>query len=151
MRASHIPESCKALPLVSFMQNNNPDCTHICSSPPLPPQVCEECGCEEAVFPLTVNYVDRFLERRPTLRKYQLQLIGVVCLLIASKIRQCKTLSINELCYMTDHSVTPNEILVSCSLLRSIIIITAYFLIHTDMGATSAKQSAMERVLRSAM
>ncbi|XP_026810881.1 G1/S-specific cyclin-D2-like isoform X3 [Rhopalosiphum maidis] len=37
------------------------------------------------------------------------QLTGAVCLLLASKVRQCTALSIELLCYYTENSVTPEE------------------------------------------
>ena len=76
-------------------------------------QVCEELKCEEVTFPLAVNYLDRFILTTPDIRKYQLQLVAVVCLLIASKLRQCDPLDLNDLSYMTDNSVTVTQILVS--------------------------------------
>jgi hypothetical protein len=75
-------------------------------------KVCEELDCEEVVFPLAMNYLDRFLVCTDV-RKCQLQLVGVVCLLIASKLRQCKTLHPEVLSYFTDYSVTVQEIIVS--------------------------------------
>ena len=75
-------------------------------------QVCEEQSCEDQVFPLAVNFLDRFLCACAISRR-QLQLSGAVCLLIASKIRQCHLISIDLLCYYTDHSVTPEEMKVS--------------------------------------
>ncbi|KAB7501132.1 G1/S-specific cyclin-D2 [Armadillidium nasatum] len=44
------------------------------------------------------------------LERTQLQLVGAVCLLIASKIRQCRALSIELLAYYTENSVSYDEI-----------------------------------------
>ncbi|KAI2807992.1 G1/S-specific cyclin-D1, partial [Blomia tropicalis] len=74
-------------------------------------EVCEELKCEEVTFPLAVNYLDRFLLASPEIRKYQLQLIAVVSLLIASKIRQCQAINPYDLSYMTDNSVEVEQIL----------------------------------------
>ncbi|XP_066999557.1 G1/S-specific cyclin-D2 [Anabrus simplex] len=71
-------------------------------------EVCEEQRCENQVFPLAVNFVDRFLCCCPISRR-QLQLVGSVCLLLASKIRQCHALSVDLLCVYTDHSVRPED------------------------------------------
>ena len=46
--------------------------------------VCKKQMCEEDVFVLSVNYLDRFLSIVPT-RKCKLQLLGAACLLVASK------------------------------------------------------------------
>lgn len=72
-------------------------------------EVCEEQMCEEQVFPLAVSYMDRFLSLRAISRQ-QLQLLAVVCMLIASKFRQCHPLGVDILCAYTDHSVQPDEV-----------------------------------------
>ncbi|KAJ9601044.1 hypothetical protein L9F63_000779, partial [Diploptera punctata] len=71
-------------------------------------EVCEEQSCEDQVFPLAVNFLDRFLCSCNISRR-QLQLVGAVCLLLSSKIRQCHSLSVDLLCFYTDNSVTPQE------------------------------------------
>ncbi|CAM5999836.1 unnamed protein product, partial [Sphagnum balticum] len=73
-------------------------------------EVCEELRCEEVVFPLAINYIDRLMSCTK-IRKCQLQLVGAVCLLIASKLRQCDALTPDVLSYFTDYSVTTQEIL----------------------------------------
>lgn len=72
-------------------------------------EVCDERGCEDVVFPLAMNYLDRFLSV-VTIRKSQLQLVGAVCLLIASKLRQSLPFTSELLVYYTDHSVSIEEI-----------------------------------------
>jgi len=48
-------------------------------------QVCEEQRCEEDVFPLSMNYLDRFLSVQ-AIRRTQLQSLGAACMLLASKV-----------------------------------------------------------------
>ncbi|KAG0418365.1 hypothetical protein HPB47_004887, partial [Ixodes persulcatus] len=72
-------------------------------------EVCEEQSCEDIVFPCAMNYVDRFLARTDV-KKSQLQLLGAVCLLIASKMRTSRPLALEALVYYTDYSVTAEEL-----------------------------------------
>lgn len=74
--------------------------------------MCEEQACEEQVFAVAANLLDRFL-CACVVQRTQLQLLGAVCLLLASKLRQCRPLSVELLAYYTDYSVTQQEIRVS--------------------------------------
>ena len=73
-------------------------------------EVCEEQNCQEEVFPLAVNYLDRFLSLVPT-RKCNLQLLSAVCMLIASKLKEETPLSCEKLCIYSDNSITCQELL----------------------------------------
>ncbi|XP_051974130.1 G1/S-specific cyclin-D2-like [Xyrauchen texanus] len=73
-------------------------------------EVCEEEKCEEDVFPLAMNYLDRFLAVVPTQKSY-LQLLGAVCLFLASKLKACQPLSARKLCMYTDNSFTSQQLL----------------------------------------
>lgn len=72
-------------------------------------EVCEAQKCQEEVFPLSMNYMDRFLSVCPIV-KTQLQLLGTACLLLASKLREPEHLSAAQLVSYTDHSFTEADL-----------------------------------------
>ncbi|EZA49413.1 hypothetical protein DMN91_008878 [Ooceraea biroi] len=72
-------------------------------------EVCEEQKCQDEIFPLSMNYVDRFLSICP-IRKSQLQLLGTACLLLASKLRETVPFTVELLVFYTDNSVTIDDV-----------------------------------------
>lgn len=63
----------------------------------------------ETLF-ITINLIDRYLERTPTKRD-ELQLVGITAMLIASKNEDYKPPSVEDFSYITDNAYTPNQIL----------------------------------------
>lgn len=63
----------------------------------------------ETLF-LTVNLIDRYLERCEVLRS-QLQLLGVTCLMIAAKYEEIWPPSVQELVYICDNAYTRTQII----------------------------------------
>ena len=73
-------------------------------------------SCDPEVFLLSMNYLDRFLSRcRVT--KGRLQLIGAVCMLVASKFKEALPLPGERLIHYSDDSITSEEIKVIKQLL----------------------------------
>ncbi|KAG8180891.1 hypothetical protein JTE90_018390 [Oedothorax gibbosus] len=73
-------------------------------------EVCEEERCQDEVFPLAVNLLDRFL-LIVRVNKSQLQLLGAVCLFLASKLRQSRPLTAERLCLYSDHSISVSQLI----------------------------------------
>lgn len=73
-------------------------------------EVCEESRCEDDVFPLAVNLLDRFLSV-VSIRKTQLQLLGTSCMFLASKLKETIPLTAEKLVIYTDNSINLEELL----------------------------------------
>lgn len=73
-------------------------------------EVCEEQQREEDVFPLSVNYLDRFLSIERISRD-KFQLLGATCMFLSSKLLETIPLSSEKLIIYTDNSITLEQLL----------------------------------------
>ena len=78
--------------------------------------------CDDRVFPLAMNCIDRLLiQLSPRIRPSQFQLVGAVCLFIASKLRDCSesvSLSAKKLAEYSDFTFTSRQLIVRSHLLH---------------------------------
>lgn len=73
-------------------------------------EVAEEYRLEAETLHLSVNYIDRFLSCVPVARS-KLQLVGVTCMLIASKYEEIHPPAVDEFVYISDNTYKREEIL----------------------------------------
>ena len=73
-------------------------------------EVAEEYRLEPETLHLSVNYIDRFLSYVPVARS-KLQLVGVTCMLIASKYEEIHPPAVDEFVYISDNTYKREEIL----------------------------------------
>uniref|UniRef100_A0A7S0L6B3 Cyclin N-terminal domain-containing protein n=1 Tax=Coccolithus braarudii TaxID=221442 RepID=A0A7S0L6B3_9EUKA len=73
-------------------------------------EVAEEYKLEAETLHLSVNYIDRFLSHVPVARS-KLQLVGVTCMLIASKYEEIHPPAVDEFVYISDNTYKREEIL----------------------------------------
>ena len=75
-------------------------------------QVCREEHREEEVFTLAMNLLDRFLSLVP-MKRQQLQLLGTVCLLLSSKLKESSPLDAAKLVHYGDGAFKLEDLRVS--------------------------------------
>ncbi|XP_038151204.1 cyclin Dx [Cyprinodon tularosa] len=66
-------------------------------------EVCCDCGCDEAVFPLSASLMDRYLSAYLSL-PVSPYCLAAGCILIASKLTECDTVTADALCAAADYS-----------------------------------------------
>ncbi|XP_063223499.1 G1/S-specific cyclin-D2-like isoform X2 [Bacillus rossius redtenbacheri] len=97
-------------------------------------EIAEEQQCQEGVVSLAMNYMDRFLTAC-TVKRSHLQLLGAVCLLIASKLREPCPLAADLVVYYGDssfslHDLQMWELLVLVKLKWDIAAVTPQDFLH---------------------
>lgn len=74
-------------------------------------EVCEVYKLHRETYFLTVDYLDRYLSTKENISKNQLQLIGITCLFIASKVEEIYPPKLHEFAYVTDSACSEEDIL----------------------------------------
>ncbi|XP_071763684.2 cyclin Dx [Centroberyx gerrardi] len=72
-------------------------------------EVCCECGCDEAVFPLSVSLLDRYLSASLSL-PVSPYCLTAACILIASKLTECENVTADALCAAAEYSFLPSNL-----------------------------------------
>ncbi|KAK4761807.1 hypothetical protein SAY87_029691 [Trapa incisa] len=83
-------------------------------------EVSEEYKLASDTLYLTVNLIDRFLSQK-SVEKLKLQLLGVTCMLIASKYEEICAPRVEEFCLITDNTYTKQEVLKMESLVLNLL------------------------------
>ncbi|KAI3716815.1 hypothetical protein L1987_67984 [Smallanthus sonchifolius] len=73
-------------------------------------EVCEEYTLGAETFYLTVTLIDRYLSKM-YIEKQRLQLLGITCMLIASKYEDITAPRVEDFCFITDGTYTRKEVL----------------------------------------
>ncbi|CAH8337524.1 unnamed protein product [Eruca vesicaria subsp. sativa] len=73
-------------------------------------EVSEEYRFVPETFYLTVNYIDRYLSGN-VISRQKLQLLGVACMMIATKYKEICAPQVEEFCYITDNTYLKDEVL----------------------------------------
>ncbi|XP_051904708.1 cyclin Dx [Hippocampus zosterae] len=69
-------------------------------------EVCYDCGCDEAVFPLSVSLMDRFLSVTLSTPASP-YCLAAACVLIASKLSECDNITSDALCAAAEYNFLP--------------------------------------------
>lgn len=77
--------------------------------------MCCDCSLDEAVFPLCVSLLDRYLSATLSL-PVSPYCLAAACVLIASKLTESHNVSADALCAAAEHSFPPSSLRVSRTL-----------------------------------
>ncbi|KAM6966022.1 cyclin Dx [Tautogolabrus adspersus] len=72
-------------------------------------EVCCECSCDEAVFPLSVSLLDRFLSNSLSI-PVSPYCLAAGCILISSKLTECDNVTADTLCAAAEYSFQPSNL-----------------------------------------
>uniref|UniRef100_A0A667Y574 Cyclin Dx n=1 Tax=Myripristis murdjan TaxID=586833 RepID=A0A667Y574_9TELE len=112
-------------------------------------EVCCECGCDEAVFPLSVSLLDRFLSASLVL-PVSPYCLTAACILIASKLTECENVTADTLCAAAEYSFLPSNLremerLILASLRWDTAAVTPQDFLPHFLAAVEERAAAGER------
>lgn len=101
----------KKMPLIDYMERVQSDINPSMRSILVDwlVEVSEEYRLVPETLYLTVNYIDRYLSGNE-MNRQRLQLLGVACMLIASKYEEICAPQVEEFCYITDNTYFKEEV-----------------------------------------
>ena len=73
-------------------------------------EVADEYSLTSETLFLTLNYLDRYLGLK-LVKRNRLQLVGITCMLVASKYEEIYAPQVDDFCYITDNTYTRDDIL----------------------------------------
>ncbi|GAB2267609.1 Cyclin-A3-1 [Dionaea muscipula] len=73
-------------------------------------EVAEQYNVVSDTLYLTVSYIDRYLSSH-AIKRTRLQLLGVSCMLVASKYEEISPPHVEDFCYVTDNTYTKDEVM----------------------------------------
>lgn len=74
-------------------------------------EVCEEFHLHRETFFMATNFIDRYLSVTDNIKKHKIQLVGVTCLFIASKIQEIYPPELSTFATVTDGACNELDIL----------------------------------------
>ena len=73
-------------------------------------EICDLYKVSRDTYYLTLDYLDRFLSGTKGVKRRDLQLVGITCLFIASKVEEVKSITVLDLVHLTDFLYTEEEV-----------------------------------------
>ena len=73
-------------------------------------EVADEYSLTSETLFLTLNYLDRYLSLK-SVKRNKLQLVGITCMLVASKYEEIYAPQVDDFCYITDNTYARDDIL----------------------------------------
>ncbi|KAF3324303.1 cyclin-A2-1-like protein [Carex littledalei] len=108
-------------------------------------EVCEEYSLVPDTLFLTVHLIDRFLSMNK-IERQRLQLLGVTCMLIASKYEETCAPRVQDLCLLTCNSYTDNEVptihYTNKDYCLFLVLTDSYYRLTIASGTTNGEASA---------